>query len=417
MFLLTIFLIILFQLLCVGANFPSLPKYNSLLGAPEAAVAFLFVAFTLPRAIVSPLWGIFSDKVGRKPLMILGVLAGMVASVLWLVSDHWMVLFSSRLIDGFFSAQALIIAAMITDTIPTEKRAKAFGLLGAGVSLGLTIGPIWGAWITQNHGPQSVAYGFLVLQLLSLLLVIFFLPETFTRKERKIAKAEKDAAKAAEREAEKTKLAETTSATPADSVPQPERPLNARSIFKKWMRAYKFPPRQILRRLLFISLGSSVVISAYTTAMPLATEAMFNWHAWQHGQLFATLGFVSALTQGGILRQLLKHIEETRLMIFGIALLAIGYAVMTFAGIEGLWVGTIILALGGGIAAPCITNQISHRTKKQNIGHVLGLNQTLQTLGRAIGFLLAAVGFLVLPVGGYLLALGVGVVVIMYINK
>lgn len=360
MFLFSLFGIVFLNLLCVGANFPVLPAYNAEFGADNTAVALLYVAYGLSRAVVSPFWGQLSDRVGRKPIMTLGAMATIAGSVLWIGSDSWWMLLSSRLVDGIFSAQAVIAAAMITDAIKPEKRTMAYGLIGAGVSLGLTLGPIWGGLVSQHYSPAAVGYGFLILQGLSLLIVLFLLPETLPVSQR----------------------SQTTM-----SFLETVEPLRMKSV----------------QPFFALTFFGSVIVGALTMAIPYRSQLVLTWTEVEVAYAFAGVGFMSALVQGGALRLLLKIARESTLVYSGLGLMVLGNLIPGLSyGMPTLVAGMLLTTIGGSIALPSVKGLLSQVPMNQ-AGSIMGYNQALQNLGRSLGPALGTLGIWVLPNGEFLL--------------
>ncbi len=359
MFHFSLFAIVFLNLLCVGANFPALPSYNEQFGAEEFALTMLYIAFGLSRAIVSPFWGQLSDRIGRKPVMI-GSLATIAGSIIWINSTTWWMLMGSRLVDGLLSAQAVVAAAMITDFVEPKNRTAMFGLIGAAVSLGLTLGPIWGGIVTESFSPAAVGYGFLILQGLALCVILFFLPETLQKSAR---------------------------STVTFSFAETLAPLGIRSAQPFYLLTFM----------------GSVIFGTLTIAIPMRTLDLLNWSTLNVSYAFAAIGLVSAVVQGGALRGLLKITQEKSLIYCGLILMIAGNLLPAlFFNTPNIYLGIVITTIGGSLALPCIKGLLS-KTTESNAGTVMGYNQALQNLGRSVGPVLGPIGLLLLPNGEFML--------------
>lgn len=360
MFLLALFGIVFLNLLCVGANFPSLQSYNAHFGAEEKALALLYVGYSLPRALVSPFWGQLSDRIGRKPVMISSSLATIAGSILWIEATNWWMLLGSRLLDGLLSAQAVVAAAMIADFVKPEKRTAAFGVLGAAVSLGLTLGPIWGGVVSLHFSPAAVGYGFLILQGLSLAIILFLMPETLPKSKRSL---------------------------------------------KPMTFAEGFAPLKMggARPFFLLTLLASVIVGVLTISVSLRTVKLLDWTELELAYAFGAIGLTGAIVQGGALRGLLKIASEATLVHVGLALLVVGYLIPSLAfNSTAVFLGIIVVTVGGSLALPCIKGLLSGVSEDQ-MGSIMGYNQSLQNMGRSVGPLIGTLGVMLLPVGEFLL--------------
>lgn len=362
-------LIVFLQLLCIGANFSTLKFYSESLGGTGLAVGILWAALSVPRALLSPLWGSVSDRWGRKPVMVLGTLGTMAGSLLWVFADSWGMLLTSRLVDGVLSAQAAVAMSIIADCTTREKRARAMGTVGGAVVLGLTIGPAMGGLVGSMAGFPSLGWVMFGLQAAALLLTLTALRESRPRK--------------------------TTAG--ASLIPDAFRPA-------AWRLLAARPGAVALIGAAGVIAGAAAV---YSTAFPNASAEWFEWDESQLMWAFATLGFVGAIAQGGIVRVFARDGREPVLAGVGIVVVAIGFALMAaWKQPAPALIATAVLALGSGLAFPCLTSLLSARVDAESQGLTLGANQMAQGLGRGAGFLAGSafgLGALHVP---FLLAIG-----------
>ena len=345
----SLFLIVLLNLLCVGANLPVLPEFNKALGADNTALGVVLLAFGLPRALVSPFWGMVSDRVGRKPIMVVGTIGALFGSVLWIITDNWWMLLLSRLVDGLLSAQAVIAASIITDALPREKRTVAFGLMGAAVSLGLSFGPLWGGLLCEWKGPEALGYVFLLLQGISLMVVLFLMPETLPRENR--------------------------SKAPFSWASHTE--------------ALRLPGASTLYKLSFFA---SLVVGTLTLALPHQSGLKLGWEASDFAWGFATVGLLGAICQGGLLRVCLRYASEGVLVGWGLALITLAQLIPgVYFSQTTLICWLILTTIGGSLMLPCVKGLLSQVPTEQ-AGSVMGINQSVQNLGRSMGPALATAG-------------------------
>jgi len=344
--LLSLALIVFLQLLCVGATFSTMAEFNLQLGGTDGMLGLLWLAFSLPRGVLSPFWGGISDRIGRKPIMIAGCLATIAGSLCWSVSSVWWMLLVSRLLDSVFSAQAPVAMAIVADSTRPEKRAAGMGMVGAAVGLAFAIGPLIG--ISSAHiGLHNLGYVMAILQTLSLCVILFALPET--------------------------RPASGAAAGPLIPV------LHKETRVRAFSHAAVAP-------LLLTMLLMTVASSHFFTLFPLATRDWYGWGVKQEGIGFAVLGVVGVLTQGGLVRPLVARLGELRLLRIAIPILGFGFLLMAYHP-SALWihVATATIALGGGLAVPSLQGWLSRSAGERDQGLVLGLSQTCQAAGRGFG--------------------------------
>ena len=188
--LLTLFLIVFIDLLGFSLILPLLPFYAETFGATPFQIGLLVAAYAAAQLVGAPLLGRLSDRFGRRPVLLISLIGTFIGFlILGFASSLWM-LFASRLLDGFTGGNISVAQAYITDITDEKDRAKGLGLLGAAFGVGFIIGPAVGG-ILSVYGfavPAFVAAG---LSLISILGVIFFLPESLTAEAR--ARLEKKA--------------------------------------------------------------------------------------------------------------------------------------------------------------------------------------------------------------------------------
>lgn len=352
------------QLMVVGANLSTLERYNDFLGGGAADLALLWLAYMVPRAILTPAWAALSDRIGRRPVILIGGVGQVAASILYALGGGWGMLFASRLLDSLTSAHGAIAHSIVADSTPPEKRSAGLGMLGALVSLAFIAGPILGALTAQHLGFAALGWGFAAAQIASLAYYALAIPETAPKwKPRAISNAA-----------------------------------------KAWTP--RLPGRSV-RILLAISVLASAGTFSFYSAMPLATVQWFGWGALEAGKAFAVLGFVGALAQGGLVRPLASRFGEKPLIIAGLAIAATGLAVGTLASIAAVWTATVLVALGGGLLTPSLGGLLSRSVDSSRQGLAMGLYQSTQTLGRGVGPALAALAALAGPASAF----GVGALV------
>jgi len=342
------------QLLCVGATFTTLEAYNASLGGSEAMLGALWLALSLPRGLLSPFWGGLSDRVGRRPILVVGAIATIAGSLCWaFAGGAWWMLLASRLVDSIFSAQAPVAMSVVADVTPPERRSAGMGFVGAMVGLAFSIGPLMGVaseWI----GLANLGFAMAACQAGSLALVLM-LPET------RPADARKD----------------------APLVPVLHAPSR--------QRALAHPAALPLLAVAFLMTAS---YGHFFSAFPLAAGLWYGWGVRETGVGFALFGFASVVAQGALVRPLVPRLGERALLLAGLPTMAAGFGVAALSPAPALlYVAIVLIAVGGGLAAPCVQGWLSRTAGPRDQGLLSGFSQTAQTVGRGLGPFLASLLF------------------------
>lgn len=334
---------------------------GTLLSAVYSAAQFLFI----------PIWGRLSDRVGRKPVLVWSVFAtalGMAALAGSLVFGSTIaLLFVARAWSGMATANLGTASAYIADVTGPEDRAKGMGLIGVAFGLGFILGPSIGGPLAEisiygrtGAVPCIVAA---CLSLVNFVWILFGLPESLPKEARAPSKRH---------------------LTPIDV--------------------------EALREALALpGVGTAVLVNfvlilAFTgmeQTFRFFNQDLFGMGPRDTGYLFAMIGVVAALVQGGM-RQLSKRFTEAQLIRAGSLLQALAFAGFCASPVVGKWflyVSGAVLALGNGLTQPNTSAYVSKRASKQNQGATLGVNQSIASLGRMFGpalggFLYSAIGAL-----------------------
>ncbi|MBY0404140.1 MAG: MFS transporter [Cyanobacteria bacterium] len=354
--LLIIFLTILIDMIGFGIVIPVMPLYGESLHASPIELGLLLSSFSAMQLLFSPIIGKWSDQVGRKPVLLI-CLVGTTLGFMILGFAHtlWM-LFLGRMIDGISGGNISTAQAYIADITKPENRSRSMGIIGAAFGLGFMIGPAIGGLL--GHYSLEAPFWFATgLSALNALAVFFFLPESLTP-ERKEAML----------------LVEKPSIL--DSLSQLK--------------------NTVLLPVMVCTLLSTIAFSGVTALFTLFTEHRFDWHAQENGWLFAYIGFLGVLVQGGLLGRLIKKCGEKGLIFAGITLLMISMFLfpLNFENAMALlWIASTGLSVGNSFLTPLLTGWASRSTDPQYQGIVLGIFQSIASLGRLIGPFLA--GFLI----------------------
>jgi DHA1 family tetracycline resistance protein-like MFS transporter len=352
-----LFLIVLTDLVGFGLVIPLLPFYAVRFAASPQAVTWLLATYSLCQLFTAPLWGRLSDRIGRRPVLIASLLASAFA-YLWLgaASRLWM-LFAARAFTGACAGNIAAAQAYIADVTAPENRAKGMGLIGAAFGLGFIIGPAAGGFLAGNDPATAdlarPAWLAALLSLAALAGVVLLLRESLPRERRRRGQA-------------KSRIGAILGAL--------RRPLLARLILTFFLVILAF--------------------AGMESTFALWAMWQFGWGPGQVGYVFAYVGVLSAVLQGGLIGRLTGRFGEPRLLLWGLTLIALGLvALASTRGPALLAVAVSGLALGMGLTQPSLNSLISRRAGEAEQGEVLGVSQSVGSLARVLGPAAAGVLF------------------------
>ncbi len=342
----TLFFIVFIDLVGFGVVIPLLPYYGLAFHATPFEITTMMACYSLAQFFASPLLGMASDRVGRKPV-ILASLVCSVVSYLWLgfASKLWM-LFAARLLAGAGAGNISAAQAYVADVTPPDQRAKGMGLIGAAIGLGFTVGPAIGGAVAGGSAESAhLAWPAFVAAALSAAAFVLAL----------------------------TRLEESLTQPPVARV-------------GRLAMARAAAERPTLRALLLLIFVSIAAFAGMETTFALWAHDGFGWGPFQVGMIFFYVGILLSALQGGAVGRLAKALGEPRLVVGGAAILAAGLLVLTFA--QALWlvlVATALLAIGMGMLSPSMASLFSKQAADNERGGVLGLSQSAQSLARIVG--------------------------------
>jgi len=369
-----------------GIVIPILPFYVEDMGAGGMELGLLVASYAVMRLICGPIWGSLSDRVGRKPILIIGIL-GYAITMLWfgLATQLWM-LFAARILSGILSsATAPTSMAYIGDSTPEKERGGGMGMLGAAGGVGTILGPALGGLLAGDSFslPFFIAAG---LSLLSLLLAWLFLPESLPAGER-------------------------TGLRQAAGNPTGENAAGKGIVdLRLWLQTVR-SPLGILFVLTFISTCGLMI---FASIFGLYALERFGFGPQDVGVMMMVLGLVSAVAQGGLAGPLTRRWGDEAVIRGGLLATIAGFGWMLLA--DSYWMillATAFFGLATALQIPALTSLTSRRATLPQ-GIVMGLSNSFVSLGRIFGPLLAGFLFDVnirLPYAGGIAVMGLGFVV------
>lgn len=362
-----IFLTVFLDLVGFGMVIPILPIYAHDQHASGWQIGAIMAVYSLMQFVFSPLWGRWSDRIGRRRPMLIGTLGATGSYVVFALgaglNGHvaLAVFFASRMLAGFFGANLPVAQAAIADITPPEQRSRRMGLIGMAFGLGFVLGP-WLGGVSLKHfgvaGPGWVAAAFCAVNFLCTLL---FLPETRREDSEHVAQ-----------------------------LPHRE----------QWTRTLRHPQIGLVVLVFFLSTFAFVCFE-----VTLGLLVSRNFHLDYKGRdattianLFVFTGFIAVLAQGGLYRPILKRLGEGGLIALCLVLYAVSLAVMPWVTAWGPLFGWLaVLGLASSLARPPIFGLISRLTSAGDQGATLGVTQSVGSLARIAGPVFAATLFALHP--------------------
>lgn len=359
----TIFLTIFIDLLGIGVIIPVIPALffepTNNFFPPEVSIeqrsilyGFLIAAYPILQFFGAPILGALSDRYGRKPMLSLSLVGTMIGYLLFawaILSQNIWLLFVSRALPGFTGGNIAIILSSIADVSDAKSRAKNFGLVGMAFGLGFILGPTIGGILAD----ESVVSWFnaatpfwftAILTFFNILLVKLNFRETLLKKR--------------------------------------ESNINVFSGFQNIGVAFQAPNlRAIFIVILLLSLG----FSFFTQFFSVLLIQKFSFTEKNIGLLFGWIGIWLAITQGLFVRILSRYIESSKIISFSIFALAVALGLLLIPD-QSYWFYILnpLVAIAQGIAAPNMTAVVSEQATPSQQGEILGINQSMQSLGQAV---------------------------------
>jgi len=372
-----LFGVVFINLVGFGIVVPLLPFYGQTLDAPPWQVALMFSAYSLGQFVAEPFWGRLSDRIGRKPVLLMTVIANAVGYLaLAFVPNIWLAI-AVRLFTGLGAGNISTVQGYVADVTPPELRAGRMGLIGAAFGLGFIVGPGMGGLLTRPELgtlgyqlPIFVAAGLCVLAALG---VFFLLKESRAR---------------------------------AD--PAAKRPPFLGGVHD----AVRSP---VISRVLLVTLIYMAGFSGMESTFGFWTENRYGWGAREVGFSFMAVGIVSTVCQALVAGRLARRFGEARVLAVGCLIFGAGLVAQVLVSrlipVDAAWIvavsgrsivlhGDLLVpavmafgALGMAITMPNISALISRSVDPDRQGAMLGLNMAASSIARIFGPIVAGLLF------------------------
>lgn len=338
----------------MGLIVPLGPYIVERFDASARAVAMLAISYSAAQFLATPVLGALSDRFGRRPVLMWSIFGSAIGYVVFALANSLPLLFAARALDGATGGNISTAQAAIADITPREKRAKAYGLVGAAFGLGFTLGPaISGLLIKLTGNLMTPVWAAAGLSLCTLTLVALRLPETHPP---------------ALRRREHVRAAD----------------LNP---FRSLLQVARVPLLGLFLLALFLY---NFAHAELRTAFGILLRDKLSYTEERASWMFAYMGFLAVIVQGGLVRRLAPLLGDKRTALLGLPLAALGYFLIP-AGYSSFTVGAAlsVLALGGGLAGPTMTSMFSGAADPSIQGVAMGASQSVAALALVIGPILA----------------------------
>jgi MFS transporter, DHA1 family, tetracycline resistance protein len=302
-------------------------------------------------------WGRLSDRVGRKPVLLLSLAGTAVGSLLTGVAGSLVLLFVGRIIDGVSGASVSVAHAAVADVATAEERPRLFGLLGAAFGVGFVAGPAIGALAALGDArlPFFIAAG---IAGANAVVAARRLPET-NRSHR--------------------------AALPAGAVSwAPQTGLEDEVVVAEDPRASPGPNG--IARLLAVAFVSLVAFSAFEVTFPLFGHVRLGFRLSSTAGVFAAIGLVLAAVQASLVHPAVRRFGEAGTLRLG--LLVNSGGLLLLAAVHSWWLlvpALAALVVGQGLAMPALTSAFAGRAAPDRTGGVLGVQQSASGMARVLG--------------------------------
>jgi DHA1 family tetracycline resistance protein-like MFS transporter len=365
-------LVVLTGMIGFGIFIPIFPFLALHLGATATETTIAMGAYSFGQLIAAPFWGRLSDRMGRKPILIIGLIGGAASYVLLAQAQSVEALGLARLFGGLMAGNIGAAFAAATDLADDRTRARNMGFLGASFALGFIIGPAIGAALVgaeaTGEGYARVCFAAAGFAALAALGALFGFRETL----------------------------------PAHA----RRPREAPRLRRMALLAQ----RPALAQLILVTLLMISAQALMESTFGLWADRQLRWGPREVGIAFTGLGVMIAVLQGGGAGPLARAFGERRMLIAGLGLCTFGFAAMALAHDAAYAIAALALvAVGAGIATPPLNSLVGAQSTDDDRGVVMGVNQSASALGRVLG---PAVSGLIFDQLGHSAPFAIGAVVL-----
>ena len=358
-----LFLVTLLDLIGFGMILPLIPYLGRATESSPVMVGLLMSIYSIMQFLFSPFWGGFSDRLGRKPILLVSIFGAAISHTAFAFAQGYWALFLTRLFAGLFSANISTAMASAADLSSEKNRTQTMGLIGAAFGLGFVLGPFLGAqgasigpYFGFNDQFASLLAG--VLSGLNFLFCLFFFSESLKEKSEKVSINLKR--------------------------------LNPFSSF--------YSLSSNLKASVGLFFAASFALALIEVVLFFVVQDQYDWNYKDASYGFAGVGLVMAFTQGGLIRPLKKRFSELTLIYSGGLIFTLGlFCAFAFNELYLFGFSILFLSLGYAIINPSLNGYISLQARSDQQGSSFGVTHGFSALSRIMGpvlgtYLLGAAG-------------------------
>ena len=351
------------EVLGFSSVLPVIPFLGLSLGLNAFEVGLILSIFSICQLFASPITGKLSDRFGRKPLLLFSQTSTFIGFFLLGIANNVWILITARLVDGLLGSNMTVSQAYISDVTNPKDRTKIYGYSSAVFGAGLIFGPVIGGFLLSLFKELNFSAPFFFaagISLLSIILVIIFLPESLSKKEGKLAfKVE-------------------------DIFPVKE----AKNFFKTKLT------RGLILAFFIYNLGFFL----FMNSSALFADKQIHVTAQEVAFYMAWIGVLRVVFQSILINPLLKKLSENKTLILGIFSMIFAMSFLIFSSTYWIvYVPYFFLAFGTGVARPILTSKLTNTVKKEEVGSILGVNNSLTSIGQIISPILGGMIINYLP--------------------
>lgn len=353
--LIVIFFTVFIDLVGFGIVIPLSPFLAREHNASPTMIGLLMAIYSVMQFIFSPFWGGLSDRIGRRPVILVSLLGGVMSYLLFAFANSLWLLFVARGLAGVFGGNISTAHAYIADVTPEHERSKGMGLIGAAFGLGFIFGPLLGGLLgalgqklgsAPPLGMSFSALGAAFLCLANLLFAYFVLHESLP-----------------------------------ESIRGRVRPKRRR--FHEISLQLRRP---MVGQLIGVFFLSGLAMAQMESMLFPYVADEFNWGLKTASYGFAYVGVLMVITQGYLIRKWMPKFGEPLLLSVGLLLFAISlFGIAISHSVALLAITMTVLALGNGLMRPPNLGLISLLTPAEEQGSTMGVTNSIASLGRIIG--------------------------------
>ena len=344
--LIPVFVTVLLDLIGFGMIIPLLPFYAQALHATPVQIGWLFASYSLTQLLFAPPLGRLSDRMGRRPVMLVSIAVGIGAYVLFAFAHSFAWLLVARSLAGLAAANYGIAQAYVADVTPAAERSKAMGMvIGAAFGLGFVLGPALGGALSLID-PIVVPLAAAVFGAVNLAAALVWLKESLPPEIR-------------------------------GKVKGPW--FEPQSLLRVWRNP-------AVRGLMLLAFLVTFCFSMMETTLALYCQARFGFGRSASSALFVYVGVLLVLVQGRLVGTMVKRFGERRLILDSILVMAAGLLILPFSGNPWLLLpGLSLLAFGSGLHNPSSLGLLSLLTDSREQGGTSGIYRSFGALARTLG--------------------------------